>query len=484
MASPKVTLRVNPITKTAYVKKPLTFKVIKPLQKTAFSPRRPAKLFTRKAPIRKIPSWQQQVFQTVPQFSESFSRKNVKYVAAVICHGISCDRAQHLFCRTPVACDNPLFKPKYDVVFTSKYGATSKIYGNNTSVGKYLYENLKKHNISTGGKFMEILESTIDRGARTRADGEEIGIGGALGKHTMLSQKDIGTAVSDLNIFMEGDHSEYISPNNNDNDSIFLFKLNGDDDDPVDDDYSMGEDEADETVRNNVQDHNVLAVNPTNLLYRRPALRYVAQTAHNLQSLIEPTGAALEPTLDKSVFWSDATHRLKDGRTTVRLSDIIGKEGVFPPDTVVVAYVCRSTLVDDLCALSPTGSDYTSMSHVSSSTPSFGLLDVPPSASGSATPMSDLSLFEIPPGASGSATPMSGLSLFEIPPGASGSATPMSGLSLFEISDTSDFDPDDPSWMPGGGAMKKGKNMKSRKKRTRGLVNIARRRSRRARARP
>ena len=191
-----------------------------------------------------------------------------------------------------MACDNPLFKPKYDVVFTSKYGATSKIYGNNTSVGKYLYENLKKHNISTGGKFMEILESTIDRGARTRADGEEIGIGGALGKNTMLSQKDIGTAVSDLNIFMEGDHSEYISPNNNDNDSIFLFKLNGDDDDPVDDDYSMGEDEADETVRNNVQDHNVLAVNPTNLLYRRPALRYVAQTAHNLQSLIEPTGAA------------------------------------------------------------------------------------------------------------------------------------------------------------------------------------------------
>jgi hypothetical protein len=50
----------------------------------------------------------------------------------------------------------------------------------------------------------------------------------------------------------------------------------------------------------------------------------------------------------------------------------------------------------------------------------------------------------------------------------------MSGLS---------FDPDDPSWKPGGGAMKKRKNMKSLKKRRRGLVNIARRRSRRARAR-
>jgi hypothetical protein len=72
---------------------------------------------------------------------------------------------------------------------------------------------------------MEILDSTVDRRAFTRADGTNIGFGGALGKNTILTQKDIGTDVADLELFMEGTHSPFVGVNDNDNDSIFLFEI-------------------------------------------------------------------------------------------------------------------------------------------------------------------------------------------------------------------------------------------------------------------
>ena len=206
---------------------------------------------------------------------------------------------------------------------------------------------------------MQILDSTIDRRAITNADGTNKGIGGALGKDTILTQKNIGDNVADLELFMDGTHAPYIDQNNNDNDSIFLFKF-----DPINN-------------CDNVHDHNALAVNPDKLIKQKPGLDYVAQTARNLQSIIEPTSARMDPTTG----WSDVTHQLKEikddpdpDKRTVRLSDILGKKGIFPEGTVVVAYVCRSTLVDNLCVETPRTSDYASVastptSNTSTSTP-------------------------------------------------------------------------------------------------------------------
>jgi hypothetical protein len=258
-------------------------------------------------------------------------------------------------CQHLDTCENPLFKTEYDLVLTSRYGDTSEIYGNSHLVANYLCEKIKDRKTGNGAEFMQILDSTIDRRAITNADGTNKGIGGALGKDTILTQKNIGDDVADLELFMNGTHDPYIDQNNNDNDSIFLFKF-----DPINE-------------CNNVNDHNALAVNPDKLIKQKPGLDYVAQTARNLQSIIEPTGARMDPTTG----WSDVTHQLKEFRydpdpdkRTVRLSDILGKSGIFPEGTVVVAYVCRSTLVDNLCVETPRTSDYASVASTPTSNPS------------------------------------------------------------------------------------------------------------------
>lgn len=334
-------LRINPRTKKASIM-PVSMK----LREIGFSPRPKSKLYKRKKPLVPIDKWRALFLKSVPRFSLNFAVKTIKYVAAIICHGSSCDTAEHLLWDHPVMYSNPFFKTQYDMVFTSKYGDTSNMYGGSEFVGEYLCKSLNnKVKNHTGAEFMEILDSTIHKDA-TVVGGKHRGIGGALGKDTILTQKDIETKdVTDLNIFMDGDHSR------NDNDSIFLFKIGSINDCA------------------NVNNHNALAVNPEELLKRMPELDYVAQTARNLKRLIEPTGASLIPK-DKTntTFWSDATYQLKEfsgdpdpDNKIVRLSDIIGKKNIFPPDTVVVVYVCRSTLVDKMCSNSPNASDYSSI---------------------------------------------------------------------------------------------------------------------------
>uniref|UniRef100_A0A6C0M010 Uncharacterized protein n=1 Tax=viral metagenome TaxID=1070528 RepID=A0A6C0M010_9ZZZZ len=377
---PKFTLRVNPHTRKAYVRKPLTIKVRKPqLKQIVFHPQTPRKIYARKEPfLQMAPSLKTVLRSVPPQFSTEFAVKKIKYVAAIVCHGMSCDSAKHLMCQHLVTCENPLFKTEYDLVFTSKYGDTSESYGNSQLVANYLCKNMTTRNNVRGADFMKILDSTIDRG------GTNVGIGGALGKNTILTQKDIGTDVADLKLFMNGTY------NDNDNDSIFLFEIG-----PTNDCV-------------NISDHNLLAVNPDELIIRRPGLLYVAQAAQNLQSFIEPTGAPLvRDSTTGTMLWSDVTHRLKQfkddpdrDRSIVRLSDILKKKGIFPEGTVVITYVCRSTLVDDLCVETPKRSDYrtvpsTPMGGDQTTTPTtFALLDqtTTPMASGE-TPTSPFASF-------------------------------------------------------------------------------------------
>jgi hypothetical protein len=386
---PKFTLRINPHTRKAYVRKPLTIKVRKPqIKQVEFPSRPPHKKYTRIQPYKQMRPSLKDILRGIPQFSPAFGGKQIKYVAVIVCHGMSCDSAKHLVCEHIVTCENPLFQTNYDIVFTSKYGDTSEVHGNSHLVAKYLCNKIKTRKNGTGAEFMEILDSTVDRGAYINADGISVGLGGALGKNTILTQKNIGDDVADLELFMEGTHSPFVNVNDNDNDSIFLFEI-----DPTNDCV-------------NISDHNLLAVNSDELILRKPGLDYVAQAARNLQSFIEPTGAPLVP-ITGTMLWSDVTHRLKEfkddpdpDRSIVRLSDILRKKGIFPEGTVVVTYVCRSTLIDDLCVETPKRSDYrtvpsTPMGWDQTTTPTtFALLDqtTTPMASGE-TPTSPFASF-------------------------------------------------------------------------------------------
>jgi hypothetical protein len=389
----KFTSRVNPRTGTvaAVVRKPLTIKVRKPLtikvrkpqlKQVVFPLQPPRKIYTRIEPYKQMQPSLKQILRSVPQFSPEFGAKKIKYVAAIVCHGMSCDSAEHLMFPHLITCKNPLFKTEYDLVFTSKYGDTSEVHGNSHLVAKWLCKKIKTRKNGSGAEFMEILDSTVDRGAYINADGTSLGLPGALGKNTILTQKNIGNKVADLELFMEGTHSPFVGVNDNDNDSIFLFEL-----DPTNDCV-------------NVSDHNALAVNPDELIKQRPGLAYVAQAARNLQSFIEPTSAPLVPTGTGTMLHSDVTHRLKEfkndpdpKKSIVRLSDILGKKDIFPEGTVVVTYVCRSTLIDDLCVVSPTCSDYrsvqsTPMASEATPTMTFAALDQTSTPMDNGTPTS------------------------------------------------------------------------------------------------
>jgi hypothetical protein len=452
---------------TFKVKKPLTFKVKKPqLENLVFPPQPPRISYIRKKPYQQLEPWRKKVLRSVPpQFSSKFATKQIHYVAAIICHGISCDQAQHLVCQGSSAlCENPLFKTEYDVVFTSKYGDTSAVYGNSHLAGNYLCEKMKQRKNGSGAEFMEILDSTIDRSDITSDNGKTVGIAGALGKNTILIQKDIGDNVADVELFMDGTHSQYINKNDNDNDCIFLFKF-----DAIN--------ECD-----NVNDHNALAaVNPDELIKQKAGLDYVAQAAKNLQSFIEPTTPTQKK--DNGTYWSDVTHQLKEFRDNpdpfkriVRLSDILGKKNIFPEGTVVVTYVCRSTLVRDLCVNTPTAEDYTPAYHAQT-TLSFGSFVPPPNDFGGAAAATPTGMSGSPAigfGSSSGTPSGTPVSWFGTPgtPGTPGSwfGTPTSNFNFFGTPTSSQFNPDSPSWRSNGGTMKKRKNIKSLK--TRKSVNF------------
>jgi hypothetical protein len=169
---------------------------------------------------------------------------------------------------------------------------------------------------------------------------------GKLHKTAALKQRDQGSNVSDLNIFMSGLHSPTRI------DGIYLFEVG----------KPCGPS----------QHHNAMTVDPARLVQTHPELFHVAQTAMNLQSFIEPTTfhGVRHPhsTLQQhdtvvTKDWMGVQYQLKENQDNVRLSDVVGKEGIFPPNTVVIAYVCR--MVDSLPKQSydsPVTSDYTSTS--------------------------------------------------------------------------------------------------------------------------
>jgi hypothetical protein len=321
---PRVTLRVNPSTRTARVKK-LTLK--KPqLKENVFPPRRPSKSYKRKKPNMPV------LLQPKVQFSASFAKKNIQYVAMIMCHGSSCDSIHR--------CENPRFETKYDLILTSPHGTATTTHGPPHEVYRHLCNRyVNAATPLTGKSFMNALSSTINY--------HETFDLGKLHKNATLKQRDQGTNVADLNIFMSGLHTPSRV------DGIYLFEVGKPCETP--------------------HDHNVMTVNPALLLQTHPELLHVAQTAMNLQSFIEPTEVHgvrhPQPQDDKVVAmdWMDVQYQLKENHDNVRLSDVVGKEGIFPPNTVVIAYVCRVVHSLPRQALhSPTSSVYTSASSMHS----------------------------------------------------------------------------------------------------------------------
>lgn len=299
-----------------HVKKPptkitLTIKKPKPpsLAPPIVFPGRPkSKTYRRKKPLRKYTGSDRIVY------SLAFANKPIQYVAMIICHGSSCEAPR---------CVNPMFETKYDYVSTAKYGNKTSTYG----IPQQIYNRLCT-TISTtindpptpftGSQFMHALQTTIRTGQQSYT--------GKLHEDASCKQHDPGSWVSDLDIFREGFHSQ------NSIEGIYLFEV-GKPCEPS-------------------QNHNAMTVNPALLLQTHPELLYVAQTAMHLQSFIEPTeyhGRAVsvthrfDPRTSQVVtkYQLDCQYRLKKTKEMVRLSDVLGIEGIFPPNTVVVSYVCR-----------------------------------------------------------------------------------------------------------------------------------------------
>ena len=297
----------------------------------AFPGRPQSKTYRRKKPLRKYTGSNRIIC------SHKFGKNPIQYVAMIICHGSSCDDEKGK------SCVNPMFQTEYDYVSVTKHGDFAMAH--NTPQHIYLRLCLAIHESRvlpddylhplTGYEFMHALKSTIHFGFGIFD--EPTNISGKLHKNSFLKQHDAGSTISDLNIFQTG-HVKF----ENAIYGIYLFKI---DEDCMPD-----------------EDHNVMTVSPQKLLTKTPSLRYVAETARNLQSFIEPNGSH--------------AYKLKENKDTVRLSDVLDKKGIFPPNTVVVGYVCRriGTLPSQQYD-SPYASDYTterstmSSSSASSSSP-------------------------------------------------------------------------------------------------------------------
>jgi hypothetical protein len=160
---------------------------------------------------------------------------------------------------------------------------------------------------------MNATELSIDKNPVVK-NGIEMAQIGALGKDTILTQKDEGSVVTNLEIFSYG---EYYS---DDVDGIFLFKI-GDMCPPLKD----------------IGKHNV-----ANAAQMASPIPYIASVAANVERLIGLTPTANVPHIGPDgKQYIDASHTLRDGRP-VKLSDVLGMKGVFPKNTTVIATICRS----------------------------------------------------------------------------------------------------------------------------------------------
>lgn len=320
--------QTKPPTKiTITIKKPKPPSLAPPI---VFPGRPKSKTYRRKKPLRKYTGSDRIVY------SPTFANKPIQYVALIICHGSSCEAPR---------CVNPIFETKYDYVSTAKYGNKTSTYGIPQQIYNRLCTTINNPPTPfTGSQFMNALQTTISTGKQYNE--------GKLQEDASLKQHDQGSRVSDLNIFQEGLHSQ------NSIEGIYLFEV-GKPCEPS-------------------QNHNAMTVDPAMLFVEDPKLLYVAQTAMHLQSFIEPTeyhGRAdsvtqrFDTRTGKIVtrYRLDRQYRLKKTKEMIRLSDVLGIEGIFPPNTVVVSYVCR--VIPSLPSQSydsPDPSDYTSTSSSSS----------------------------------------------------------------------------------------------------------------------
>lgn len=333
MKQPKAILHINPNTRKAYVKKPILN-----------LGRLPGRISKPKTYRRKKDLIQTQTthISTKVSYTDKFAKKPIQYVAMIMCHGSSCDSIHR--------CINPMFETKYDLILTSPHGTCTTTHGPPHEVYNHLCNAVNSRMNAdtplTGKSFMTALKSTINY------DSYDLG---QLHKNSNLKQRDQGSNAPDLNIFMSGLHS----PDRID--GIYLFEV-GHPCEPL-------------------HEHNVMTVNPTLLFEKHPDLWYVAQTASNLQSFIEPTEfhgvrhphRILKRGVVVTKDWMDVQYKLKGNPDNVRLSDVVGTEGIFPPNTVVVGYVCRKIeLLPPIQYDSPGASDYTTATSSAASSISPG----------------------------------------------------------------------------------------------------------------
>jgi hypothetical protein len=307
----------RPLPKT---KSRLTITVKKPPKLNpplAFPNRPPSKKYRRKRALRPYTGSYRIIF------SHAFATKPVDYVALLITHGSSRE--------TPSSdlIENPRFKTEYDYISTTKHGDAATAYHIPQTIYKRICTTIneprkmfnERSQPFTGAELMHALRSTIHFGFGIFDEPTDVS-GKFYKKNTFFKQHDEGSNVSDLNIFEAG--CSYFQQGIY---GIYLFKINEECDDPVD-------------------DHNAMTVSPGELFNRNTRLQYVAETAQNLQSFIEPTAnygvIRVQNTSAHPKYCLDhPQYQLKENKGTVYLSDVLGKKGIFPPNTVVIGHVCR-----------------------------------------------------------------------------------------------------------------------------------------------
>jgi hypothetical protein len=254
-------------------------------------------------------------------FSVMHLQQNRYYVALLITHGSSRE--------TPSSdlIENPRFKTEYDYISTTKHGDAAAAYHIPQTIYKRICTTIneprkmfnERSQPFTGAELMHALRSNLHFGFGIFDEPTDVS-GKFHKKHTFFKQHDEGSNVSDLNIFRNGcsNFQQGIC-------GIYLFKIDEECDDPA--------------------DHNAMTVSPEELFNRNPRLRYVAETAQNLQSFIEPTAnygvIRVQNTSAHPKYCFHPQYQLKETKGTVYLSDVLGKKGIFPPNTAVIGHVCR-----------------------------------------------------------------------------------------------------------------------------------------------
>jgi hypothetical protein len=298
----------------------------------AFPTRPPSKKYRRKRALRPYTGSDRIIF------SHAFATKPVDYVALLITHGSSRE--------TPSSdlIENPRFKTEYDYISTTKHGDAAAAYHIPQTIYKRICTTINEprkmfNEPFTGAELMHALRSNLHFGFGIFDEPTDVS-GKFHKKHTFFKQHDEGSNVSDLNIFQDGcsNFQQGIC-------GIYLFKIDEECDDPA--------------------DHNAMTVSPEELFNRNSRLQYVAETAQKLQSFIEPTAnygvIRVQNTSAHPKYCLDhPQYQLKENKGTVYLSDVLGKKGIFPPNTVVIGHVCRG--IHPLSAAqydSAVSSDYT-----------------------------------------------------------------------------------------------------------------------------